>query len=647
MGSVARFGAFAAVVFCAAHAYAADGLASPTRTLDVNAFAFEVKEPRIVVGDTASTEIVLTAKTTDGAALDVAPPRLTVSSGSLSAPVRTAPGTWTTVFVPPKEAFPHVVIVFATIETATTSAVGFLPLHLWGKGQTTVHTKPRSQVTVFIGNESFGPVVADADGAARVDIVVPPGPERAVARSVDELGNESQKTIDLGVPPFNRLTMVALDAVAAADGTGEARLLVFAVDKKGDPLYQAKLTSTASVGDVDKEPVGLSPGMFRLGYRPGKAPRGKATVTVSLDSVSRAQVDIELLSGRPVKAALDSAVSTLSADDPREVIVVLRLFDEANNAVPAQAASVDVDYGRIDAIGDAAGGARKVTWIIPSQTSRAKATLTVRTPTGDVLGHRELTLLAGKPAKLTFDAVDPVVADGRSAVDVHLRVVDAAGNPLVPTGAALAIDPQWGQLVAATVDGTLYRARFVAAANDHADFARITGTLGGLTATTDVKIVPRPRSRLLVGVGATAGSNYGSLIQAGPDVSLLVRLPGFDGSAHAGLSVSVLQAVRAPAGVDHRSFPLSLEGAWRPLLSPDLALHVGAAAGFVLSDEVKSNTRFVQPGAFAQAVVGAGYRVGPGFVELDVRAGYGVTFAVTDVGLPLGAGVVLGYRFGI
>ena len=112
-------------------------------------------------------------------------------------------------------------------------------------------------------------------------IVVPPGPERAVAKSVDDVGNESQKTIDLGVPTFNRAAMVALDPVATADGSGLARLLVFAVDKKGEPLYQAKLSSKASAGDVDKEPVPLSPGMFLLVYRPGKAQRGSARVDVA------------------------------------------------------------------------------------------------------------------------------------------------------------------------------------------------------------------------------------------------------------------------------------------------------------------------------------------------------------------------------
>ncbi|HEY4220133.1 MAG TPA: hypothetical protein VGO62_02300, partial [Myxococcota bacterium] len=563
--------------------------AAEARTLDVNAFTWTVNESRIVLGDTKQATLTLVANNSDGSALDTAPPRLTTSTGTLDLPVHIAAGTWTVRFVPPSESFPHVAIVVASIDQHSDgkdrTAVGFIPLRLWGKGQTTVKTKPKSVVTVFIGNDAFGPVSATDAGEAKVPIVVPPGPERAVAKSVDDVGNESQKTIDLGVPTFNRVAMVALDPVATADGSGQARLLVFAVDKKGEPLYQAKLTSKASAGDVDKEPVGLSPGMFLLAYRPGKAPKGTARVDVALEGApeSKGFASIDLLSGPPARATVDGA-SVLSADEPRALSLQVRLFDQAGNAVPAKAASVDVDYGRIDQVSDG-----KVTWIIPAELSAGhdKATLTVRGPDGVVLGNKAVALLAGKPAKLSFDPVDSVIADGESSVEVHLRVVDRVGNALVPTGAVIRVDDRWGQLVGATTDGKLYRARFVPAATDHADFAPLTGALGALTAEESVKIVPRPRARLLVGLGAVADSNYGSLLQVGPDLSLLVRLPGFDSSVHAGLSVSLLQSVSSNA----RAFPLFVEGAWRPLLAEDIALHLGAAAGFVLSDEVTATSR--------------------------------------------------------
>ncbi len=631
---------------------------SAPRGLDVDAFTWTVREPRIVLGDAHGVTLELAAKTPSGGPLDVAAPTLSASTGRVGPPRRTGPGTWTATFTPPGEAFPHVAIVSATLETATGTAVGFVPLPLWGKGRTTVKTKPGSAVTVFIGNESFGPVTAGDAGEASVPIVVPPGPEHAVARSVDDVGNESQKVIDLDVPTFNRLAVVALDDVAAADGSGEARLLVFAVDKKGAPLYEAKLETKASAGAVSKEPVPLSPGMFELLFHPGKAARGTAKIDVSLVDApgSTATAAVQLLSGRPARASLDTRTKVLTADDPRTVHVELRLFDEAGNAVPANAASVDVDFGRIDSVSPAGKDARSVAWVVPARLPAHEgalaATLTARASSGAVLGTRRISLLPGKPARLRFDPADAVVADGRSSVELHLRAVDAVGNPLVPTGAAMAVDGAAGQLVAATVDGTLYRARFVPAPADRAGFVEVRGAFGALSADTTVKTVPRPRARLLVGAGLEGASNYGALLQAGPELSLLVRLPGLGGAVHAGLSVSVLQSVAAPAHVDHRSFPLLVEAAWRPLLAPGLALHLGAGAGFVITDEVDDagaadEQRSVLPGAAAQAVAGLAYRVGPGLLELDGRAGWGLTFPLAAVGAPVGAGVVLGYRFGI
>jgi hypothetical protein len=351
-----------------------------------------------------------------------------------------------------------------------------------------------------------------------------------------------------------------------------------------------------------------------------------------------------------VRATLDTPKSALSADDERAVAVDLRVFDEGGNAVPAQAAAVDVDYGRIDHVEPAPGGARRVIWIIPAQLRRPKATLTARLPSGEVLGAKEIALFAGKPAKLTIDQVDDVVADGRGSVELKLRAVDVAGNPVVPSGAKLAVDAQWGTLAGGTVDGKLYRARFTPAPRDRAEVAVVTGSVGALTVEQSVRLVPRPRARLLVGAGVVAGSNYGSLVQGGADLSLLVRLPLFDGAVHAGIGTALLQAFAgAPDGIEHRAFPVALEVAWRPLLGTDLLVHLGAAGGFVLTDTLPDGgERVVLPGAFAQAVFGAGLRAGPGFVELDLRAGYGDTSpANAAVGLPLGAAVVLGYRFGI
>lgn len=631
---------------------------TPSRAVDAAAFTFGVEPARIVLGETPAAKVTLTARLPSGAPLDVAPPALTTSTGALSPPVRTAPGVWTFTFTPPKEAFPHVAIVAGSIDTASMSAVGFVPLRLWGKGETAVRTKPHSEVTVFIGNDSHGPVRADASGLAKVPLVVPPGPEHAVARSVDELGNESQKTIDLAVPSFNRVALVALDDPVAADGVGRARVLAFVVDKKGEPLFTAPLQPSASVGAFQGEPVGVAPGIFLLQYRPGKAAPGTATVKAALDGApgSLGTATLKLISGGPAQATLELSRTTLSADDERVVEVLLRLQDGAGSPVTARAASVDVDQGRIDSMAMLPDGARRIHWLLPADLRQERATITARLPSGQVLGTATVTLVAGRPAKVVFDEAGTVVADGQRSLELVLRVLDRAGNELVPVDARIEVDAAAGQIVGATVDGKVLRARFVPAINDHPDFVRVRGVAGDVRTEMLVRTAPRPRAWLLVGPGVAVGSNYGPIVAVGPDLSLLARLPVLDGSLHAGMSLGVLQSLTRPPDVaDQRAYPVWAELAWRPPLSPELGFHLGAAAGVVLGDLTlgagPDAQRVVEPSVAGQLVLGVAYRLGPGFLEVDGRAGTSRSVAgmvgENAVGLPLGALLVTSYRFSL
>ncbi len=639
----------------AAQAHAAEPRA---RAIDATAITFALEPARVVLGETTSATLTLTAKLPDGTPLDVAPPALTVSTGGLSSPTRTGPGVWSCTFTPPKEAFPHVAIVAATIETATASAVGFVPVQLWGKGETAVRTKANSTVTVFIGNDSHGPVQADPTGLAKVPLLVPPGPERAVARSVDEVGNESQKAIDLGVPSFNRVALMALDNPVAADGGAKGRLLAFVVDKKGAPLHTAKLKTTASVGAFSGAPVGVAPGVFLVTWQPGTTAPGRATVAVALEGAagSEAEASVQLISGAPAKAVFTLSRNALSADDERVVETVVQLFDGAGSTVAASAATVDVDYGRIDAISTLPDGRRRINWLIPPHTERTEVTISARVPAGTVLGLAKVSLSSGKPARASFDKADVVVADGESAVELSLRVTDRAGNELVPTGARIEVEERVGRIEGGAVDGKRFVARLVPVKNDHPDFVRVTGSVGEVQAETLVRTAPPPQALFLVGAGLAISSNYGAMVSVGPDLSLLARLPGFDGSLHAGVSASLLQSLLRPAPVlDQRSYPLWVELGWRPPISPDVAFHLGGAVGVVLGElryPFRGTVRHtVEPSLGGQLVIGWAHRLGPGFFEVDARAGTARALSGVAgeqlVGLPVGVAVVTGYRFGL
>jgi hypothetical protein len=647
--------------------------AEDARPLDVDAFAFVVEPARIVLGETTEATVTITATDDLGAPLDVALPRLVASTGTLDAPVRTGPGVFRARFVPPKEAFPHVAVVSAVVDAPAATAVGFVSVPLWGKGATTVRTKANAQVTVFIGADAFGPVDAGASGAATVNIVVPPGPERAVAKSVDAVGNESQKTVDLGVPPFNRLAAFALDPIVTGDGSGRARILAVAVDNKGAPLVEAALKPNAGFGSFD-DAVAIAPGLFELGWKPGKSAAGEAAVQLLLSGAdkSRAKVPITLINGAPASVAFTLPTPTLTADDDRRMAVGVAVKDAGNNDVPFGAVRVDVDVGRIDGV-DVTDRGATLAWVLPAELSGGAArtaTLRARSSTGVVLGEAKVELVAGRIASLALAPLGEVVADGSRGVPVAVTAKDVAGNAVVPAG--VTVTASAGRVVAGTVDVAAKRvtALYVPDARDEdavVDVAAAVDVAGGVVrASRPLALRARPRAFLLVGPALTSTWNYGATAHVGGELSMLVRLPIADGSVHGGVVLGANETLLAPTALklrQQRALPALVEVAWRPLLSKDLGLHVGAAAGVVVVDASQDRDsvddsriiardqeelRVITPHVGGSASVGVAYRVGGGFVEVDARGGYAAPLSdpLFDIA-SLGVGLSIGYRFGL
>ena len=113
---------------------------------------------------------------------------------------------------------------------------------------------------------------------------------------------------------------------------------------------------------------------------------------------------------------------------------------------------------------------------------------------------------------------------------------------------------------------------------------------------------------------------------------------------------------------EHRAFPLFAELLWRPevgagmfdfMAGTPIDLLLGASAGVVLSDTVAraGGPHLVEPAIAGQAVVGFGFNVGPGALDVYARFGSAVYpfggGSESIIGLPLGASLVVGYRFGL
>lgn len=634
--------------------------AEAERSIDARAFTWQVEPTPVVLGQTASATLTLRAKARDGAPLDVGTPRVSASVGTVSEAERIAPGTWRVAFTPPRETFPHIAIVVATLDVGTAWAVGFLPLSLWGQGQTIVRTKPASQVSLRVptstGTQMFGPVTADDKGAAVVPVIVPPGAGHGIARSRDEAGNESEAPIDLGVPPFQRVALAVVDDVVAGDGSGFARLLAVAVDERGAPLTRPELQVNATVGTVSSTSV--APGVTLVVLRPGKTRAAHADVEVTLAAAagSRARARVVFAPGRVAAAAITLSRDALTADDlNRALDVSVLLVDEAGRPAGLHTVGVTVDVGRVSALVPSEGGARALTWTLPDASRVTKATMTVRLPSHEVMGTADLELRRGMPVSMAFDPRTPIVADGATPIELVLRATDRSALEVAPTGARFKIDPAHGRVLDVRVEGLALRVPVLLTEAEERRTVAVRATVGDVVAEAQLKVLPRPRVIALVAPGLVVASNYQAIVAVGPDLSFLTTLPLLDGTVVAGGSLALLQSLTRPAGIaDHRALPAFAELGWRPPSSiAGVDFHLGAAAGVALVDLVRvgQSAHVLEPVIVAQGVLGFVVPAGPGAVEVMARVGSSIFLdddsLADDAGLPLGAGLALSYRFAL
>ncbi len=629
--------------------------------IDMTSMSIDAPTEPVVLGDTEEVVLHLHAEAPDGAPLAGTTPEVTASVGTIAAVDPAGPGRWTVRYRLPPQRHPHVAAITAYMVAERGPVVGFLALPLYGRGTLAVATKPNSKVTLYLGGKSFGPAAADAQGQAQVPIVAPPGPERAVAESVDEAGNQTTKSVALSVPPFNRVSLLAVDKVAAGDGTGLAQVLVFVVDKKGAPLFDAgDVELSADIGAFDERMPGIAPGVFRAIYRPGVVEKTEAHLTAKLasSSVSQAQTQVRVLSGSPANLALDLSRDVFNADDETPIEVRAAFTDRAGRPSDVDAVRLSVDLGRLTDYTRVGPGRVQAHWVLPRNIQRKRANLVARTTTGEELGGAFVKLEAGALARLRFDPPGKVLSDGQHTTALSVRAFDQAGNQVPAEGVRFA--SEGGEVVGESRDGLIMTAQFVPHRVSQIKNVAVTAKAGPVEARTAVQVLPPPRPVLTAALSLRTDWNYGSVFAAGPEASLLLRVPWvLDEALHVGVNLAYLPSVPLPVEHAtgrqdvkfHQAFPFALEVAWRPLVLDDVVLHLGGGAGVTVGDltvfapnGIAGRFTYIAPGAHLS--LGAAYRLGPGELEAQVRAGYYYAISPIAFGTPTGVSASVGYRLG-
>jgi len=176
---------------------------------------------------------------------ELAPENITLYSnaGQLDAPQGNDAGQIVATYHLPTKLYPQVAILAAVAKVDKVLHVGWISVPLYGRGELTLDGRPGKEVSIQIGEQSFGPVKAGRDGTATVKVEVAPGYAAGMVGTTE---------IPLGTVPFSRILLVPQENSVAENGKGSTAIYVFAVDARGLPLEGAAIELENDAGQLSE-----------------------------------------------------------------------------------------------------------------------------------------------------------------------------------------------------------------------------------------------------------------------------------------------------------------------------------------------------------------------------------------------------------
>jgi len=574
--------------------------------------------PRLLLGRDSAAELRVAAPP------DVEDISLTASAGRIEG-LRRVPGGFAARYRAPAERVPQVAIVAAVGRTSHGTEDGWVAIPLSGQGDARVRATPGQEITLQIGDRSFGPRRAGVDGIAVIPVVVPPGVREA---------HHGFRPIDLHVPETQLLHAVADRGMVFADRQEKVRVLAYVVAphgaaRRGDvPVFEP---TRGTVAVTEREP-GAVEAVWTL--PPGRAGEERLAVRLQAAPASRAVVKLEAVAGPPAVVAVAFDREALVADAADPVTVTARVLDAAGNPVPA-AISLSADGGAIGQVRERDLGEIEARLQVgPSFGGVRQVLVTASAPGIGISGSRALPLRPGAPGVARFEVPDGVLrGDGSRATVLRVSVLDRHGNPV---DAPPAVSAERGQVIAVSaVERGEFEVRYVAPAVLTATQERLVATVGNARATAERVLLP-PAPRFTVA----------------PAAGVLLDLRGRFGGVRGGI------ALETPA-----DFPPALRRgvdlAWRAEVEA-MAVDEGAAGALLVGAAV---SRPVGASAVIRASATGGALLGDGGASPAARLSAGaalagratapfveVTLLAARGGAPgafAAVGITAGIRFGL
>ena len=286
---------------------------APPRSRHLTAAA---NPPRMTLGQDRTATLSFNLAGGDRQALSGVDLILTASSGTIENVTDLGGGQFTALFTAPSVNYPHVAMITAADKRDPSRTFGSVAIPMWGKVDFPVTVAPNARVLIKMGDQQFGPIQADAQGRARVPLLVPPGAQTAEKVSIGADGKSTSEPLDLKVPEARRIALVPTATTLPGDSRVQIPIhaVVFAVDGKPDTSAEVVFTTT---GGTITAPKHAGKGVYSAVFTPptsGSA--AQSTITASLadrPAVQNVAMSVNLVSVRPAKVELAVEPTVLSA----------------------------------------------------------------------------------------------------------------------------------------------------------------------------------------------------------------------------------------------------------------------------------------------------------------------------------------------
>ncbi len=562
------------------------------------------------------------------------PLRALATVGTIDAPLPGAPGHFTARYHPPADRFPQVALLVVEFGAGAARLHCATRIALEGATLFPFHTSGGASVTMRVGDRQFGPVVADRQGHVEIPIDVPPGVRKAEARAVDRSGGTRATEVDLQLPQFPRVLVLAPASLEVGSFT---EIIVSALDENGAPAPAGQLTLAASAGLA--HPLGGPPGEARFLF---EAPVHVGVGAVALSAVApgtgtatggRAELVIPLHAAPASQLSIASSDRWLIVGDPRPIALSISSRDRFGNPTSAADVFVRVD-GRPTPVVVTPAGAATFS-VLPPAKYDGRENVMVDATLGEVVAAQPLHVTGGPPVRLTLQiSGGRIVGDGKRGAPVRVQAVDGNGTPTSVSG--LSWETPQGRIREVRVprDGE-YLAEYVPerTREPHRETIAVMAS-ETLRADASFEVTPPP-VRVIAGARTGLFTNFGETIGPIAFVEGLAPLPVRGVHLTAGFAAGYLRGDVTSAGVNHtgtarletNQFPLlavaRVGGSLPHALEIAVEADLGWSWGWARVTANPGGTTAIDTATVSALAIGAGgeltYPLRPGWLAIGLR----------------------------